>query len=97
MNIGEKFICSRCLRYLEDEMICPFCGYNPESPVEQTILEEGTLLHNGRFQIGAVNKVDSEMVVYGAFDHARSKPVFIGVNRKKVFIVGYPENDEERL
>lgn len=54
MNIGEKFYCSRCMREMEDEGTCSHCGYDPGQPASRSALEEGTLLHSGRYQLGAV-------------------------------------------
>ncbi len=52
MNIGEEFYCSRYMRKIEDEDdICPRCGYDPYHETEQHMLEEGTLLHERRYQI----------------------------------------------
>lgn len=54
MNIGEKFYCSRCMREVDNEGICRHCGYDPNQPAGRIALEEGTLLQNGRYQLGAV-------------------------------------------
>lgn len=77
MNIGENYYCSRCFLPLADEGLCPVCGYDPEHPADLRVLEEGTLLDSGRYQIGAVITQTELSVVYGAWDHQISKPVFV--------------------
>lgn len=77
MNIGENYYCSRCFLPLADEGICPACGYDPEHPAAFHALEEGTLLGGGRYQIGAVITQTDQAVIYGAWDHRTSKPVFV--------------------
>ena len=77
MNIGEDFYCSRCLQNLAQEQICNACGYDPSSPVLKNALEEGTLICEKRFQIGAVNKRLKNGFLYGAYDFLKREPVFI--------------------
>ncbi len=77
MNIGERFYCSRCLAELENEGTCKKCGYDPSSPEDPSALEEGTLLHNMRFQIGAVFEKLRIGYIYGAYDYLAHKPVHI--------------------
>ena len=77
MNIGEHFFCSRCMRTLENEGICPYCGYDPFAPVSTSALEEGVLLHDGRYQLGAVIGMGGFGITYAAWDYALSTPVAI--------------------
>lgn len=78
MNIGENFYCSRCMRMIEDdELICPHCGYDPYDETEEHILEEGTLLHNGRYQIGAVTGSGGFGITYAAWDRTFDQPVAV--------------------
>lgn len=77
MNIGELFFCSRCLCKLDEESICTYCGYDPSDRIDQDALEEGFLLRNGRYQIGAVCKNDDSGYTYGAYDHLNERPCFI--------------------
>ena len=88
MNIGEDFYCSRCLQNLDQEQICDACGYDPSSPVLKNALEEGTLICEKRFQIGAVNKRLNPGFLYGAYDFLKQEPVFI--------FEFFPENLSER-
>ena len=77
MNIGEHFYCSRCLSEIGDEGICPECGYDPESPADKSALEEGTVLGNMRFHVGAVRERLKIGYVYGAYDYEERKPACI--------------------
>lgn len=77
MNIGEKFYCSQCMREVENEGICQHCGYDPSQSVSRSALEEGTLLQNGRYQLGAVIGMGGFGITYAAWDYALSQPVAI--------------------
>lgn len=77
MNIKEHFYCSRCMKETEDEDICPFCGYDPGHPVSRKTLEEGTLLQNGRYQLGAVLGTGGFGITYAAWDYTLEQPVAI--------------------
>lgn len=78
MNIGEEFYCSRCMRPVEDEEdICPHCGYDPYHDSDTHLLEEGTLLNNGRYQIGAVIGSGGFGITYAAWDRKFDQPVAI--------------------
>lgn len=92
MNIGEKFYCSKCMRELENEGICPHCGYDPNQIVSHSVLEEGTLLQNGRYQLGAVIGMGGFGITYAAWDHTLSQPVAI----KEYFLQNICERDISR-
>lgn len=78
MNIGEEFYCSRCMRPVEDEEdICPHCGYDAYHDSDTHLLEEGTLLNNGRYQIGAVIGSGGFGITYAAWDRKFDQPVAI--------------------
>lgn len=77
MNINESFYCSKCMRLLEEEGICPFCGHDPESEADQKTLEEGTLLQNGRYQLGAVLGAGGFGITYAAWDLTLGQPVAV--------------------
>jgi len=77
MNIGEKFYCSRCMREMEDEGICRHCGYDPNQTAGRSVLEEGTLLQSGRYQLGAVIGMGGFGITYAAWDYALSQPVAV--------------------
>ncbi len=89
MNIGEKFYCSRCMRELESEGICRHCGYDPNQIVGHSVLEEGTLLQNGRYQLGAVIGMGGFGITYAAWDYTLSQPVAI----KEYFLQNICERD----
>lgn len=77
MNIGEKFYCSKCMRELEEESLCPYCGHDPGAPVGRSTLEEGTLLQKGRYQLGAVLGAGGFGITYAAWDHVLEQPVAV--------------------
>lgn len=88
MNINEKFYCSRCMRELEDDMVCPHCGYDPTSPINPSELEEGTPLGGGRYLVGAVIGRGGFGITYAGWDLTLNKPIAI-----KEF---YPQNRVSR-
>lgn len=77
MNIGERFYCSKCLREIENDEICPHCGYDPSREWYSSALEEGTLLYNGRYQLGAVLGHGGFGITYAAWDLVLDMPVAI--------------------
>lgn len=78
MNIGEKYYCSHCMRQLsEEQQCCPFCGYSGNDEDPDFALPEGTLLHNGRYELGAVVGVGGFGITYAAWDHILQIPAAI--------------------
>ncbi len=89
MNLGENIYCSRCLRKLEEEKICPWCGYDPKEEPDDYVLSEGTLFQNGRYELGTVVGRGGFGIVYAAWDLILDMPVVI----KEYFPDGYCERD----
>lgn len=77
MNIGERFYCSKCLREIDNDEICPHCGYDPSSEWYSSALEEGALLYDGRYQLGAVLGHGGFGITYAAWDLVLDMPVAI--------------------
>lgn len=77
MNIGEHFYCSKCLREIDNDEICPHCGYDPSGEWYGSALEEGLLLYNGRYQLGAVLGHGGFGITYAAWDLVLDMPVAI--------------------
>lgn len=77
MYINEIFYCSKCMRQMDDEGVCPFCGYNSDGEVDWKTLEEGTLLQNGRYQLGAVLGAGGFGITYAAWDLTLEQSVAI--------------------
>ena len=77
MNIQERYFCSKCMRELPEECVCPFCGYDPMSPASDWALEEGTLFQHGRYQLGSVIGAGGFGITYAAWDHTLQVPVAI--------------------
>ncbi len=77
MNIDEKYYCSRCMKEIEQEGICPYCGYDPAEKTDPQALEEGTLLHECRYQLGTVIGRGGFGITYSAWDQLLNQPVAI--------------------
>lgn len=78
MELGERVFCSRCMKRLEEESVCPHCGFDPDRmEMDCSVLEEGTLLCQGRFVLGAVIRRDEQCVHYAAWDKYLEAPVRI--------------------
>ena len=89
MNLGEVYYCSRCMQELGDEGICPHCGHDPNKSTVHGALEEGTLLCDGRYQLGAVIGEGGFGITYAAWDHVLQMPAAI----KEYFPKGYADRD----
>ncbi|MDO5540437.1 MAG: BspA family leucine-rich repeat surface protein [Eubacteriales bacterium] len=89
MNIGEKYYCSKCMMEIEDEIICPYCGHDPETSTGRIALEEGTLLCNRRYQIGSILGTGGFGITYAAWDYTLSQAVAI----KEYFPFDYASRD----
>ena len=92
MNIGERFYCPHCLREIEEDgIICPHCGYDPAKIQNVHILEEGTLLQNGRYQLGASIGSGGFGITYAAWDLVLNQPVAV----KEYYPLNMCERDAE--
>lgn len=77
MDIDGKNYCARCMREMETEGVCPYCGYDPDLLTRDTsALERGTLL-NGRYQLGAVIGRGGFGITYAAWDEILGTPVAV--------------------
>jgi len=65
------------MRPIKEEGVCPYCGYNPGDAPDKRFLEEGTLLHEGRYQLGAVIGQSGFGITYAAWDLALEIPIAI--------------------
>jgi len=91
MDIEGLYYCSKCMRRLEEEGVCPHCGYDSfHTPVDIQHLSEGTLLRE-RYLLGAVIGTGGFGVTYAAWDMNLSVPVAI----KEYFPVKYAYRDAE--
>ena len=78
MNIAEHFYCSRCMREVDNDcIICPHCGYDPSQRRNVYALEEGTLLQNGRYQLGTVIGSGGFGITYAAWNITLNHPVAV--------------------
>ena len=77
MDIDGIYYCSKCMRIMEEEGVCPHCGYDPAVAVRSKVtLEQGTLL-NGRYQLGEVIGRGGFGITYAAWDETLGIPVAI--------------------
>ena len=65
------------MKKMEDDGVCPHCGYDSDTPTSRSALEEGTLLQNGRYQLGAVLGMGGFGSTYAAWDYSLEQPVAI--------------------
>ena len=89
MNIGEHFYCSRCMKEIDAEGVCPHCGYDPVREQSTRYVAEGTLLHEGRYQLGTVVGQGGFGATYGAWDLVLDMPVAV----KEYFPGSYASRD----
>ena len=62
---------------MEEETVCPHCGYDPEEEADPSALEEGSLLQNGRYRLGAVLGKGGFGITYAAWDLTLGQPVAV--------------------
>ena len=65
------------MREIDREGICPHCGYDPAVFIAGSQLEEGTLLQNGRYELGTVIGQGGFGITYSAWDQVLDIPVAI--------------------
>ena len=91
MDIEGVYYCSKCMRRLEEECVCPHCGHEPfHTTADIQHLSEGTFLKD-RYLLGAVIGTGGFGVTYAAWDMNLSVPVAI----KEYFPVKYAYRDTE--
>ncbi len=76
MDINGTIYCSRCMRVLETEGQCPYCGYHGAQKNDSSVLEEGTFL-NGKYQLGGVIGKGGFGITYAAWDENLDRPVAV--------------------
>ncbi|MBQ6972782.1 MAG: leucine-rich repeat protein [Synergistaceae bacterium] len=90
MNIGEEFYCPHCMKQISyEEEKCPHCNYDLSQTQSVSFLEEGTLLQNGRYQLGVAIGSGGFGITYAAWDIALGHPVAI----KEYYPQGLCERD----
>lgn len=77
MDIKGKHYCSRCLAPIFEEIVCPYCGHDPDEIYASCFMEEGTLLSDQRYRVGSIIKEDDFFCYYGGWDYLKDKPVII--------------------
>ena len=76
MEINGQYYCSRCMREMKEEGVCPHCGFDGSGERPPAVLEEGTLL-NGKYQLGAVIGKGGFGITYAAWDENLDRPVAV--------------------
>ena len=69
-------LCKGCMKSLNGEEICPFCGFNQNEKQPSPYLEIGTVLEQ-RYSIGKAIGNNSEGTGYIAYDNVLNAPVYI--------------------
>lgn len=91
MDIEGVLYCSRCMSRIEEEKICPDCGYDHQKEYNKNpALEIGTLLKE-RYQLGAVIGSGGFGITYAAWDETLQMPVAV----KEFFPADYVYRDTE--
>ncbi|MBP3655983.1 MAG: leucine-rich repeat protein [Clostridia bacterium] len=91
MDIDGSYYCSRCLRAIEAEGVCPHCGYDHRQQTnEPPALGMGVLL-KGRYQLGCVIGCGGFGLTYAAWDETLQLPVAI----KEYFPGDYAARENE--
>lgn len=77
MELNGAFYCSRCMRKMEDDGVCPHCGLdNDRAENSAPALELYTLLDN-RYQLGSVIGSGGSGITYAAWDEKLWIPVAV--------------------
>lgn len=88
MYIHEKYFCDHCLKEIDPEQPCPYCGFDIDDYEEAShTLPHGTLLKQ-KYVIGSVIGEGGFGITYAGWDLALNKPIAI-----KEF---YPQNKVSR-
>lgn len=91
MDIEGVYYCSRCVRQIEEEGVCPHCGYDHRREKNHSpALDIGTLLH-GRYQLGSVIGSGGAGITYAAWDEVLQIPVAV----KEYFPANYAMRQTE--
>lgn len=69
-------LCKGCMKELNGEIICPFCGYNQDEVQSSPYLKKGEKLEQ-RYSIGKVIDTNNEGIGYIAYDNVLNIPVYI--------------------
>lgn len=79
MNIYEDYYCPRCMKNLTTTEceICQYCGFYFEQEQTPQALEQGALLQNRRYELGAIIYQQQSHICYAAWDYYRNVPVKI--------------------
>ena len=89
MDISGVNYCSRCMLKVNEEKICPHCGYDgSKAAFRKEYLEEGAFL-NERYMLGAVIGSGGFGITYAAWDTLLETPVAI----KEYYPVDFAERD----
>lgn len=77
MYIQEKYYCDHCLKEIDPDDVCPFCGFDIETYQEPKFaLPHGTLLRQ-KYAIGSVIGEGGFGITYAGWDLALDKPIAI--------------------
>lgn len=95
MDIDGKFYCSRCMRPMEENGVCPHCEYNHRGASNTSpALEQGTLLKM-RYQLGCMIGKGGFGITYAAWDEALQIPVAIKEYFPKDFVTRNTDYSDE--
>lgn len=69
-------LCKGCMKDLNGQTICPFCGYNQDEVQSSPYLKKGEKLEH-RYSVGKVIDTNNEGIGYIAYDNVLNIPVYI--------------------
>ncbi len=70
-------LCMGCMNELEENGICSYCNYNPDSPYLQSYLPPKSMLDDDRYIVGKVLSYNGEGASYIGYDTVTSSKVVI--------------------
>lgn len=77
MDLDGVFYCSRCMREMPGESLCPHCGYDNRTACNAAPALEVSTLLQGRYQLGCVVGSGGFGLTYAAWDEKLWIPVAI--------------------
>ena len=72
----HKTLCMGCMELLETAGVCPYCGYDDNSPSQPSYLPPKTVL-DGRYIVGKLLSANGESALYIGYDRTTEEKVFV--------------------
>lgn len=72
----HKTLCMGCMEQIEQQGICPYCGYDSDSAAQAGYLPTKTVL-DGRYIVGRLLHANGESALYIGYDRNEGRKVYI--------------------